>query len=82
MTKTGQIAKTVFLFSNSTNFAKVDTPKLIKLIKLGHNRKNKHMQKNIKISKIDKKGNKLLRVSKFLLKGLQMFYIFWTNVSK
>ena len=40
------------------------------------------MQKNIKISKIDKKGNKLLRVSKFLLKGLQMFYIFWTNVSK
>ena len=40
------------------------------------------MQKNVKISKIDKKRNKLLKSNKFLLKRLEMSYIFWANVSK
>ena len=40
------------------------------------------MQKNINISKIDRKRNKLLKNNKFLLKRLQMTYIFWANVSK
>ena len=41
------------------------------------------MQKTTKISKIDEKRNKLLKNNKFLnYKFLQMFYIFWVNVSK
>ena len=40
------------------------------------------MQKNVKISKIDKKRNKLLKSNKFLLKRLEMSYIFWANLSK
>ena len=41
------------------------------------------MQENIKIYKIDKKEtNYLLKNNKFLLQRLQIFYIFWTNVSE
>ena len=42
------------------------------------------MRENIKISKIDKKKrNKLLKNKiKFLLKKLNLFYIFLTNASK
>ena len=36
--------------------------------------------KNVKISKIDKKQSK--KYNKFLLKRLQMFYIFWANILK
>ena len=36
--------------------------------------------KNGKISKIYKRRNKQLKINNFLLQGLQMFYIFWTNV--
>ena len=40
------------------------------------------MQENIKICKIDKKRNKLLKKNDtFLLKRLEMFYIFWASVS-
>ena len=38
------------------------------------------MQENIKISKIDKKRNTLLKNNKSLLKKLQLFYNFQTNV--
>ena len=41
------------------------------------------MRENVKISKIDKKGNKLCnKILKFLLKISKLLYIFWTNVSK
>ena len=46
------------------------------------NCKNKHMWKNFKIFEIPKKKNKLLKMNKFILKRLQMFYIFWTDVLK
>ena len=39
------------------------------------------MRKNIKLSKIAKKRNKLYKKN-FLQKRLQMFYTFWTNVPK
>ena len=39
------------------------------------------MQKNVKISKIDKKRNKLFK-KKIFTKRLQMFFIFQTNVSE
>ena len=40
------------------------------------------MWKNFKIFEIHKKKNKLLKMNKFILKRLQMFYIFWTDVLK
>ena len=40
------------------------------------------MRENIKISRTDKKRNKLLKKSKIFNKKMQLFYIFWTNVSK
>ena len=41
------------------------------------------MRENVKISKIDKKRNKLFKkILKVLLKKMKLFYIFWTNVSK
>ena len=41
------------------------------------------MPENVKISKINKKRNEQLTKNKIkILKRLQMFYIFWTNVSK
>ena len=41
------------------------------------------MRKNIKISKIDKKRNKILKKKNFFTKKKwQLFYMFWTNVSK
>ena len=40
-------------------------------------------EKNFKISKIDKKRNKLFKkMLKLLLKKMKLFDIFWTNVSK
>ena len=39
------------------------------------------MQEKVKISEVDK-TRKTIRKNKFLLKRLQMFYIFWTNVSE
>ena len=40
------------------------------------------MRKNVKLPEIDKKRNKLSKKDKFLLKRLQIFYMFWTNTSK
>ena len=39
------------------------------------------MQEKVKISEVDK-TRKTIRKNKFLLKRLQLFYIFWTNVSE
>ena len=49
---------TVLLFRNLTNFPKVNTAEINKKCP---NCKNKHMRENVKIPKIDKKRNKLLK---------------------
>ena len=68
---------TVLLFRNSTNFAKVNTSEINQ-----NACKNKHMQENNKISKIVKKEINYEKNDKFLIKKLQLFYIFRAKVSR
>ena len=70
---------TVLLFKNSTNFAEVNTPVI------NHNAllaKINTYEKKYKFPKLIRKETNYWKNNKFLLKRLQIFYIFRKNVSK
>ena len=77
---------TVLLFRNYVNFAKVDKSKINQnalIAKISTYKKTKkNKEKLSKFPKINKKRNKVIKDNEYLLKRLQMFYIFWANASK
>ena len=70
---------TVLLFRNSTNFVKVKTSEINQNVLI---RKISLCEKTSKFPKQIKEETNYQKNNKFLLKKLQLFYIFQTNVSK
>ena len=62
-----------FPFRNSTNFTKINTPETNQNALIAKVNE-KRAKKNIKNSQTDKKGNKLLKIKKYLLKALLMSF--------
>ena len=65
-------ASTKLFFSDFTHFAKVKTPEISQNVLIA---KVSICQKMSKLSKINKKGNKLLRINKFPLQKLLILYL-------